>query len=266
MDFAPDQLAKLLIGAGFSMYAFDKSKPWWARLGYGAVGAYTLYSGYKNTPLLGATGPQKSGLTMDSGTPLKFQEVRVKTITERVAKLHEQMAKGVRDPAVYKLAREILSKKCGSSWCVPEHDHAGECVALFNAVRERVRYTLDPTFFDAFQNPKKTLELKTGDCDDETSLLGAMLLSTGFSVKSRVVQTVGQTSWNHIYIMAIKSPEMPNWMALDLAVSQPAGWEVPAKLVIKKKDFEVQERGPQPGILQLQHMNGLGMNGGLNGL
>lgn len=258
MDFSADQIAKLLIGAGFSMYAFDKSKPWWARLAYGGVGAYTLYSGYTNSPLLGVqSGAQKSGLTSDSGTPLKFEEVRVKTIAERVSKLHEQMAKGVRDPAVYKLAREILSQKCNGTWCVPEHDHAGECVALFNAVRERVRYTLDPTFFDAFQHPKKTLELKTADCDDQTSLLGAMLLSTGFSVKSRVVQTAGQPTWNHIYLVARKAPEMGGWMALDLAVNQPAGWEVPDKLVIKKRDFEVQEHGPQASILQLQSVNGL---------
>lgn len=272
MDFSADQIAKYLIGAGFTVYAFDGNKPWWARLGYGAVGAFTLYSAYNNSPLLGLgkppVGAQRSGLVFDPSStsaesPLKFQEHRVKTITERVAYVHKQMVLGTRDPAVYTLAREILSRRnWDGSWKVAEKDNVGEATALFNEVKKRVRYTLDPVDFDAFQTPRRTLDLNTGDCDDYTSLLGAMLRSVGINVKSRVVQTQGNSTWNHIYLVAV----MPNGkeMSLDLAVSAPAGWEVPAKLVIKKQDFEVKEEGPPTSqLLKLQATNGIGANFGM---
>ena len=154
--------------------------------------------------------------------------------------MHQQMIAGTKDPKVYSLAREVLSRKSGDSWSVAEKDHKGEVTALFNEVRKRVRYTWDPTDYDAFQTPARTLEMGTADCDDGTSLLGALCRSVGHQVRSRIVQTKGAPTWNHIYLIAKVGS---TWMPLDPSVDKPAGWEVPREMVLKMKDFDVVEGG-----------------------
>lgn len=249
-----DRLIALLLGAGFGARAFDKNKSALARVGYGLVGYDLLRSGLagQGDQFFGPTGAQRTNLAQ-ANTKLNFEERRVKTIAERVAYVHEQMVKGTRDPQVYALARAVLTKKCGDDWCVKEKDYPGEMTALFNEARSRCRYTMDPVDYDAFQTPRKTLELAAGDCDDENSLLGAMLRSVGIQVRSRIVQTTGNTTWNHIYLMA-QNPENGSWTSLDLAaIGKPAGWEVPKQHIIRQRDFDVLEKE----VPRLQAMMGV---------
>lgn len=236
-----DQAIALLLGAGFGARALDSRKGALARVGYALVGYDLLKTGLTGEGSL--FGAQKSGLARATGkTNLKFRETRARTIAERVAYVHEQMVLGTRDPAVYSLAREVLARKCGDDWCVPEKDYPGEMQALFNEARSRCRYTMDPIDYDAFQAPGKTLQLATGDCDDEVSLLGAMLRSVGIPVRSRIYQTTGQSTWNHINLMA-QNPSDGTWVSLDLAaIGKPAGWEVPKSAIIKQRDFDVLEK------------------------
>ena len=230
-----------LLGAAFGFQALDDEKEWWGRLGYGLV-AFDLVRRALN-PTAGKLAGSPERALSDGGrpsAPLSFQPARVNSLDERVARIHEQMLTGVKDPKVYSLARTVLTRKCGDSWCVPEKDSLAEIRAVFSEVRTRVRYTWDPVTYDAFQTPQRTLELAAGDCDDMVSLLGAMLMSIGYTVRSRVVWTKGFSTWNHIYLLV----QLPSgeWMALDATVDQPAGWEVPKDIMLKEpRDFAVQE-------------------------
>ncbi len=246
-----DQVINGLVGVAFGLRAFDSRRELWARAAYGAVGVDLLRAAYKGEPVLqpaaiGQTVEGKVIRTSDgrSTTPLKFEEVKLKSnnIGERVAYVHKQAVQGTRDPQIYALARAVLSRKCGDGWCVPERDHKGEATALFNEVRSRVRYTLDPVDFDAFSTPSKTLSMHAGDCDDQVSLLSAMLRSVGYQVRSCVVQTTGYDTFNHIYC-AVQLPGSKEWMALDPTVDRAAGWEVPDASVIQKKYFHISEKG-----------------------
>lgn len=251
-----DKVIGLALGAAFGARVLDERKAAWARIAYGAVAADLISSALSNggpVPGLGKApyGPQKSaaGEAAQGGAkqPLNFEERRVKTIEQRVAFVHEQMVKGTRDPVVYALAREVLSRKGPhGEWVVREKDNWGEVQALFWEVRKRVRYTWDPTDYDAFQTPRKTLALKAGDCDDQVALLGALCRTVGYKVRSRIVQTQGETNWNHIYL-AVEVPGK-GWTPLDPTVAQPPGWEVPAKFIIRKQDFAVQEAGGAPKV------------------
>lgn len=238
-----EKLGAALLGAAFGTKVLDGSKPLWVRAAYGVV-AYDIMSiAFRpQARLFGAEAKEASGQRspVRARVPLKFEERRVKTIQERVALVHQQMLHGTRDPKIYALAREVLTRRCGDDWCVPEKDHKKEAEALFHEVRKRVRYTWDPTDYDAFQTPAKTLELRAGDCDDAVSLLGALLRSVGHKVRTRVVQTKGSTDWNHIYLL-VKIGEQ--WMPLDVTVKQPPGWEVPEQYVVRKQDFDVVEPG-----------------------
>lgn len=242
------QIGAGLIGAAFGVKVLDDQKAWWARVAYGVV-AYDLIRTAMN-PEGHLFGPKKLG---DSGeqqaargtTPLKFSEKRVRSIQERVAYVHQQMIQGTRDPKIYALAREVVTRKCGDDWCIPEKDHKAEATAIFNEVRKRVRYTWDPTDYDAFQTPAKTLALHAGDCDDYVSLTGALLRCLGHKVRSRIVQTTGSDTWNHIYLAVQINGQ---WMPLDPSVKQPAGWEVPQGMVIRKQDYDVVEKGAGPQL------------------
>ena len=178
-----DQLVGLLLGAAFGARALDGNRSLWSRVAYGAVGVDLVRAAMSQEQALlsGQVSKASSIRTADGKltVPLTFQAKTAKTITERVSYIHEQMVKGTRDPKVYSLARAVLSRKCGGEWCIPERDSLNEVRALFAEVRSRVRYTLDPVDFDAFQTPGRTLDLKTGDCVPATSLV----VTTGYKFK-----------------------------------------------------------------------------------
>src|ERR671918_387652 len=62
-------------------------------------------------------------------------------------------------------------------------DRFGEVYALFDWVRRNVRYTRDIFQVELLHTARRMLELRAGDCDDMTILLGAMLMSTGHPVR-----------------------------------------------------------------------------------
>ena len=57
-------------------------------------------------------------------------------------------------------------RTAGRRWC-----------ALFNWVRNNIRYTRDIFRTELLHTARRMLELRAGDCDDMTILLGAMLIS-----------------------------------------------------------------------------------------
>lgn len=111
---------------------------------------------------------------------------------------------------------------------VPPKDRYGEARALFDWVRRNIRYTRDILGVELLHTPRRMLELKAGDCDDMTILLGAMLLSTGHPVRLALVgfKPHKPHAYSHIY------PEVNvrrGWIALDATVRRPMGWAPPAR-------------------------------------
>ena len=118
--------------------------------------------------------------------------------------------------------------------CVPEKDYDAEIRALFTAVRDAssdlaLRYTRDHVEVDQYHSANKLLQLKGGDCDDGTILLGSMLRAVGYPVRLRVIQDNQSSTWSHIYLLVGTPPMNPNkWVALDWSVpGKPPGWEAP---------------------------------------
>jgi transglutaminase-like putative cysteine protease len=102
-------------------------------------------------------------------------------------------------------------------------DRWGEVCALFDWVRRNVRYTRDIFRVELLHTARRMLELRAGDCDDMTILLGAMLLSTGHPV--RLVLVGFRPNKPHVYSHIY--PEVyvrGRWVALDATVSRPIGW------------------------------------------
>lgn len=172
--------------------------------------------------------------------PMRIQLHRVYSLADRIKYIKQQARKGKLDPNIYRLARGIVTKRCGDKWCTPEKDYDAEVIAVFNWVRANVRYTHDIEGVDTYQTPQRTVELHSADCDDSTSLLAALLGSLGYRVKGRVVQTTDADDWNHIFALVEVSSRYgpPKWSALDATMHHPAGWYPPDSIVARKADFD----------------------------
>jgi transglutaminase-like putative cysteine protease len=110
---------------------------------------------------------------------------------------------------------------------VPPKDRWGEVCALFHWVRDNIRYTRDIFRVELLHTPRRMLELRAGDCDDMTILLGAMLMSTGHPV--RLALTGFRPHKPHVYTHIY--PEVSvrgKWVALDATMNKPIGWAPPA--------------------------------------
>src|SRR5262245_30864814 len=84
---------------------------------------------------------------------------------------------------------------------VPPKDRFGEVSALFRWVRRHIRYTRDIYRVELLHTPRRMLELRAGDCDDMTILLGAMLVATGHPVRLVLVgfRPNKPHAYSHIY-------------------------------------------------------------------
>lgn len=114
-------------------------------------------------------------------------------------------------------------------------DRWGEVRSLFDWVKRNIRYTRDIFRVELLHTPRRMLELRAGDCDDMSILLGSMLLSTGHPVRLILVgfRPDKPHMYSHIY------PEVNlcgRWIPIDATVSRPMGW---APRALWKRVYEI---------------------------
>jgi transglutaminase-like putative cysteine protease len=130
--------------------------------------------------------------------------------------------RGARDFYVRQKAIEIF-REAGAR----PKDRFGEILSLFNWVRNNIRYTRDIFRVELLHTARRMLELRAGDCDDMTILLGAMLLATGHPV--RIALTGFRANKPHVYSHIYPEVNLKGrWIALDPTMNRPIGWAPPA--------------------------------------
>lgn len=169
---------------------------------------------------------------------------KVYTIEDRLHGVMEQMNRSIRDPYIRHIAAELVSKRCRSpntqtgdgGWCYAERAYWKEVLAVYNYVRAHVRYVRDIHSIDTFQTARRTLQMRSGDCDDFAITLGALLMSVGFPVRTKTIQTTGAPDYNHIYLQVGLPPTKPTrWKTLDASTPNPAGWEAPRSMIARAR-------------------------------
>ena len=172
--------------------------------------------------------------------PKARQQVVAPGIASRVPELRRLIQRGKTNPKIIALAKAVINRQCGDTWCIPEKAWREEAVALFGFVRGRVRYNRDTYGVESFQAPHVTLRYRGGDCDCITILLASLLQSVGYPVKLRIMQTRNAETWNHILLLAGLPPSRPTrWLSLDASMNQPAGWYPPKGTVRRVLDFDL---------------------------
>ena len=101
-------------------------------------------------------------------------------------------------------------------------DHPAEIRALFDFVRNQIRYVGDVVGIETLQTPDKTLLLRAGDCDDKAILLATLLQSIGFPVRFIVTGYHEPDVFEHVYL-AVAMPD-GSLLNLDPTEPYPMGW------------------------------------------
>lgn len=170
---------------------------------------------------------------------LVFPRIRIVRIprgrlgTLATARLIAQMIRsGAKDFCVRQQAIQIFRE-----YGVRPKNRFGEVCSLFDWVRRNIRYTRDIFRVELLHSARRMLELRAGDCDDMTILLGAMLVSTGHPVRLILAgfRPNKPHSYTHIY------PEVNvrgRWIPIDATANRPLGWAAPA---LWKRVCEIQK-------------------------
>lgn len=147
---------------------------------------------------------------------------------------------GAKSPRIRALAIKIV-RDAG----VREKDYYGEAVAIYNWVRDNIRYLRDPVDQETLSQPEHMVFAENGspapmagDCDDKTVLLMALLGSIGIDSYPVVVGTDPKL-YSHVYLHAIIPPGNHRMagqvVPMDAIMPWPAGKEAgPPHIKLKK--------------------------------
>jgi hypothetical protein len=130
---------------------------------------------------------------------------------------------------------------------VAPKDYVGEIDALFRWVQRNVRYTKDPFQVELLHAARRMLELRAGDCDDMTILLGSLVKSIGHPV--RLVLTGPNARrrdlYSHIYLEA---QHQGDWIPLDATMPFAMGWSprAPVRLVLSIEEELTDDESATP--------------------
>lgn len=117
---------------------------------------------------------------------------------------------------------------------VEVNNKKAEVEAIYNFVRDHVRYTKDPLGFEYLQTPPVLLEdirlniegrgdRPVGDCDDMTLLSLSLLKAIGYQTAIKVVSFAPSKQFGHVYGMVKLGYD---WVAVDcVRPDQSFGWE-----------------------------------------
>lgn len=119
------------------------------------------------------------------------------------------------DEVVRRMATRIIEKCHG-------HDFMCEIKALFEFVRDETIYRRDPVQVERIQDARRTIEFRTGDCDDKVILLASLLGAIGHPSRFVVIGPA-VNHYSHVYLEVATDR---GWLPLDPTNENAAmGWE-----------------------------------------
>lgn len=101
--------------------------------------------------------------------------------------------------------------------------------ALFEWVRDHVRYIPDVHEVETLATPVKTLESLFGDCDDQATLLATLFEAVGYATRFVVAAYNDPATMEHVYLQVMVDGI---WFDCDPTEPQPFGWEPPGAVAI----------------------------------
>jgi transglutaminase-like putative cysteine protease len=124
----------------------------------------------------------------------------------------------------YKLDPDMRAAAVGVIFQYPAQDDLAEACALYDYVRDCIRYVKDISGVETLATPDKTLVMQVGDCDDQSVLLATMLEAVGYPTRFIVAGYNEPGVFEHVYLEALVGDE---WIAMDPTEQEVLGWSPP---------------------------------------
>lgn len=125
------------------------------------------------------------------------------------------------NPAVIQAAVSII-------YTTPERDELSEITALFEYVRDHIRYVRDVHGVETLTTPEMTLQRRVGDCDDQTTLLCALCESVGYPTRLIAAGYNDPRAYEHVYCQILARGI---WIDADPIEHEPLGYAPPGALI-----------------------------------
>lgn len=108
-----------------------------------------------------------------------------------------------------------------------EKDAWGELEALYRWVRANIRYVQDVLDVETLTTPDKTIQMRAGDCDDQSILFATLAESIGYPTRFKITGYRSPDAFEHVYTQVLINGE---WISVDPTEPQYFGWEAPGSL------------------------------------
>lgn len=117
---------------------------------------------------------------------------------------------------------------------IPAKRKIAQAIGIGRWVQREIYYVNEGD--ETFQSPIRTLKSGFGDCDDFTTLIGALCESIGIPCQL-VGMSVNSPGLTHIFPRAVvATPLGPRYLPLDATLSQPAGSADPIRIAVARGD------------------------------
>ena len=107
---------------------------------------------------------------------------------------------------------------------LPNKLYIAEVEQVWQWVKNNIRYTKDVAGVETLQTPERTLQLQAGDCDDQASLLGALLESIGHPTRF-IALAFRPGHYSHVLLETrVGYRNKTIWVPLETTEDKPFGW------------------------------------------
>lgn len=114
-------------------------------------------------------------------------------VGQTVRVMREFVKQGRTDPTVLQAARNVVfltSEKCGTD----------EVCKLLEFVQSHIRYVSDIVDVETISTAVKTLQTRSGDCDDQSVLFASMCEAIGYPTRFVVAGYADPAVMEHVYV------------------------------------------------------------------
>lgn len=98
-----------------------------------------------------------------------------------------------------------------------------QAAALQRWVQSSIQYVRDPDGVELVATPEKTIEQRQGDCDDQSTLLAALLKSVGHPARFMAIGMKGNP-FSHVLVQTKIGPTENDWATAETIIPKPFGW------------------------------------------
>ena len=106
----------------------------------------------------------------------------------------------------------------------PQKDDYAEIEAIFHLVQQGIRYCKDIHQVETLSTPTMTLAQRLGDCDDQATLLAALLEAIGYPTRFVIAAYQQAGMYEHVYVQVYCHGQ---WLDLDPTEQHEIGWAPP---------------------------------------